>query len=120
MLRPWLVVIGLPARWFVCFQVSVRDSLHPIDFDLYVAPRRLRVRHLVYSFLVHLHAVYTEPRSCVKVLVANVALEVLRLLMLDQNLLIVKLPIAVPAPRLGLLLLFPPHFPPQVSACFLL
>ena len=44
----------------------------------------------------NLHAVYTEARPCVKFLVANVALEVLRLLMLDQNLLIVKLPIAVP------------------------
>ena len=49
------------------------------------------------KYSTYLHAVYTEPRSCVKFLVANVALEVLRLLMLDQNLLIVKLPIAVPA-----------------------
>ena len=39
---------------------------------------------------------YTESRPRVKFLVANVALEVLRFLMLDQNLLIVKLPIAVP------------------------
>ena len=44
----------------------------------------------------NLHAVYTEAGPCVKFLVANVALEVLRLLMLDQNLLVVKLPIAVP------------------------
>ena len=44
----------------------------------------------------NLHAVYTEARPCVKFLVANVALEVLRFLVLDQNLLIIKLPIAVP------------------------
>ena len=44
----------------------------------------------------NLHAVYTEARPCVKFLVANVALEVLRFLMLNQNLLIIKLPIAVP------------------------
>ena len=51
---------------------------------------------MVVKYSTYLHAVYTEPGSCVKFLVANVALEVLRLLMLDQNLLIVKLPIAVP------------------------
>ena len=44
----------------------------------------------------NLHAVYTEARPCVKFLVANVALEVLRFLMLNQNLLVIKLPIAVP------------------------
>ena len=48
------------------------------------------------TYSTYLHAVYTEPRPRVKFLVANVALEVLRFLMLDQNLLIVKLPIAVP------------------------
>ena len=44
----------------------------------------------------NLHAVYTEAGPCVKFLVTDVALEVLRFLMLDQNLLVVKLPIAVP------------------------
>ena len=54
-------------------------------------------RDQIFNMYVYLHAVYTEPRPCVKLLVANVALEVLRFLMLNQNLLIIKLPIAVPA-----------------------
>ena len=37
-----------------------------------------------------------EARSGVEFLVADVTLEVLRFLVLDQNLLIIKLPIAVP------------------------
>ena len=40
---------------------------------------------------------YTETGPCVKLLVANMALEVLRFLMLDQNLFVVEFPIAVPA-----------------------
>ena len=38
-----------------------------------------------------------ESRPRVELLVANVALEVLRFLMLDQDLFVVKLPVAVPA-----------------------
>jgi len=50
-----------------------------------------------------------EARPSVKFLVANVTLEMLGLLMLDQNLLVVEFSVAVPAPRLTLLLLLSSH-----------
>ena len=55
------------------------------------------VGHLVDRLLVHLHAVDGQSRTGVQLLVADVALEVLCLLVLDQDLLVVKVPIAVPA-----------------------
>lgn len=58
----------------------------------------------------NLHAVYGEAWSCVKLLMADVAFEMLRLLMLYQNLFIVELSVTVPAPRLGRLLLLASHF----------
>lgn len=45
----------------------------------------------------HLGTVYGQPRSCVQFLVACVALEVLCLLMVDEDLVIVKLSVAIPA-----------------------
>ncbi len=73
-----------------------RDALHAVDLDLDVAPPRHRVGHLVYGLLVHLHAVDGQAGACVQLLVADVALKVLRLLVLDQDLLIVELAVAVP------------------------
>ena len=63
------------------------------------------VAYLIYRLLVDLHAVDGESRPCVELLVANVALEVLGLLVLDQDLFVVKLPVAIPAGNL----LFSPH-----------
>ena len=48
-------------------------------------------------FLVHLRAVNGQPRSSVELLVADVALEVFCLLVVDEDLLVVKLPLTVPA-----------------------
>lgn len=45
----------------------------------------------------------------VQLLVTDVAFEVLGLLVLDKNLLIIKVSVAIPAPGLELLLLLPPH-----------
>ncbi len=86
-------------RPLVLPEVLRRDALHPVDLDLDVPPPRHRVGHLVYGLLVHLHAVDGQPGSGVQLLVADVALEVLGLLVLDQDLLVVKLPVAVPGER---------------------
>jgi hypothetical protein len=44
----------------------------------------------------NLHAVKNEARSCVHLLVADVALEVLGLLMHHQHFVIIEIPFAVP------------------------
>jgi hypothetical protein len=59
---------------------------------------------------VNLHAVNGQARTRVQLLVADVTLKVFGLLMLNQDLFVVKLSIAVPAPGLHLLLLFSTHF----------
>ena len=46
-----------------------------------------------------LHAMDAKARAGVELLVADVALEVLGLLVLDQDFLVVKLAVAVPAPK---------------------
>lgn len=45
----------------------------------------------------------------IKLLVADMTFKMLCFLVLDKNLLIVKVPVAVPAPGLQLLLLLPAH-----------
>ena len=77
-------------------EVGVRNPLHPVNLDLDVAPVRQGVGHLVYRLLVDLHAVDGEARASVELLVTNVTLEVFCFLMLNQNLLIIKLPVAIP------------------------
>lgn len=57
----------------------------------------------------HLHTVNTEAGASVELFMTNVALEVFRLLMLNENLFIVEFSIAVPAPWPRLLLLFSTH-----------
>lgn len=47
-------------------------------------------------FLVHLRAVDGQSWRSVQLLVADVALEVLGLLVVDEHLLIIKLPLTVP------------------------
>ena len=78
------------------FEVGVRNPLHPVNLDLDVAPVRQGVGHLVYRLLVDLHAVDGEAWPRVQFLVTNVTFEMLRLLMLDQYLFVVELPVAVP------------------------
>lgn len=50
-----------------------------------------------------------QARPGVQLLVTDVAFEMLGLLVLDEDLLIIKVSVAVPAPGLELLLLLPPH-----------
>ena len=77
-------------------EVGVRNALHPVNLDLYVPPVRQGVGHLVYRLLVDLHAVDGEAGAGVELLVTNVTLEVFCFLMLNQNLLIIKLPVTIP------------------------
>ena len=77
-------------------EVSVRDPLHPVNLDLDVTAVRQGVGHLVYRLLVDLHAVDREAGARVELLVTNVTLEVFCFLMLNQNLFIIKLPVAIP------------------------
>ena len=78
------------------FDICIWDAFHPVDFYLDVAPVGQRVGHFVYRVLVNLHAVDGEAGPRVQFLVTNVTFEMLRLLMLDQNLFVVEFPIAVP------------------------
>ena len=58
------------------------DALHPVDFDFGIVAPVDGVRDAVDVFLVHLHAVDGQPRPRKQLLVANVAFEVTRFLML--------------------------------------
>jgi len=57
----------------------------------------------------HLHAVNGQTGTCVQPFVTNVTFEMLCLLVHNQNLLILELPVAIPAPGLGNLLLLTAH-----------
>ena len=81
------LLVNLPER-----EVSPHDKFHK--------PRVLRLPSVIipqFPPILHLHAVYAEARPGVEFLVADVALEVLGLLVLDQDLLVIKLAVAVPA-----------------------
>lgn len=72
------------------------DAFHPVDFDLDVPPVGHGVGHLVDGFFVDLHTVDAEPRPGIQLLVTHVTFEMLGLLVLDQDFLVVKLPVAIP------------------------
>lgn len=61
------------------------------------------------GLFVHLENMNHHPSSSRELLVADMALEVLSLLMLNQDLLVLKLPLAIITPHLERLLLFLPH-----------
>lgn len=77
-------------------EILLWNALHPIDFDLDVTSVGQRVGHLVDSVFMDLHAMDRETRSRVQFLVADVALKVLGLLVLDEDFLVIKLSVAVP------------------------
>lgn len=90
-------------------EILVGNALHAVDFNFNVSPGGQRIGHLVNSLFVHLHAMYGQSGTRVQLFVANVTLEVFRLLVLNQNLFVVELAVTVPTPRFTLLLLLPPH-----------
>ena len=79
------------------FDVGVWNAFHPVDFYLDVAPIGQRVGHFVDGVFVDLHTVDRQARARIQLLVTNVTFEMLGLLVLDQNLLVVKLTVAIPA-----------------------
>lgn len=91
-------------------EVLLGNAFHSIHLHCRVIACRNGIRNLLQWFLMNLHAVDGEARACVEASVADVALEVFRLLVLDQDLLIVKLSVAVPTPWFHRLLLFTSHF----------
>lgn len=117
----FILIISIPARrerlllllhellLLVGCHVFRRNTLHAVNLYLDIVTTRQRVRHLVHFLLVHLHAVYSKPRAGIHPLVTDVTLKMLGLLMLAQNLLIVELTVAVPAPGLHRLLLLATH-----------
>ena len=82
---------------FVFLDVGVWNAFHPVDLYLDVAPIGQRVGHFVDGVFVDLHTVDRQARARIQLLVTNVTFEMLGLLVLDQNLLVVKLTVAIPA-----------------------
>ena len=76
--------------------VLFRNTFHPINLYLNIVSAWKSIWNTVDYLLVNLGAVDCQTRGRVQLLVANVALEVLGFLMVYENLLIIKLPIAVP------------------------
>lgn len=107
-----VVVVETTNRSFVLFvlpEILGGYALHPVDFDFDVAPIGHGVGHLVDGLFVHLHTVDGEAGARVQLLVANVTFKMLGLLVLDKDLFVVELAVAVPAPRLQVLLLLASH-----------
>lgn len=78
------------------FHVLLRNALHAVDLDLDVAAGGNRIGDLVDGFFVDLHAMDREAGAGVQLLVTDVTFEVLGLLVLDENLFVVELSVAVP------------------------
>ena len=81
-------------------QISRRNALHAKDLQVDCFSTGNRVGHGSHGLLVHLLHVHGHSLGRAELLGAHGTLEVLGLLMLDQYLLVVKLAVAVPAPRL--------------------
>lgn len=80
----------------MCYSILFWNSLQPKYLDFNVVPPWDCIGNTSYCLLVNLRAVYGQPWSRVQLLVADVTLEVLCLLMVDEYLVIIKLPVAVP------------------------
>lgn len=85
------------------------NPLHAEDLDLGGIPLGLGIRNLGDGLLVDLEDVDGHAAGGGELLVADVALEVLGLLVLHQDLLVVELPVAVVAEDLLHPLLLLPH-----------
>jgi len=86
-----------------------RDPLHAEDLNLRRVPLGLRIWNLGDGLLVDLEDVDGHAAGGGELLVADVALEVLGLLVLHEDLLVVELPVAVVAEHLLHPLLLLPH-----------
>ena len=84
--------VSLSQTFYITFSIIADCSLPLSSLDTY------------------LHTVYHQTWSSVELFVANMTLKVPRLLVLNQNFFIIKLTVAIPAPRLQRLLLLSTHF----------
>lgn len=77
-------------------EIICRNAVHAENLDFDVGSIRERVGHLVDGLLVNLHAVNGQSGTRVEFLVADVAFEMLCLLMLNKDFLVVKFAVAIP------------------------
>lgn len=77
-----------------------RNPLHPIYFNICRLSTRFCIGHLGDAFFVNLKHVNGHAAGSGEFLVADMAFEVLSLLMLNQNLFVIELPIAIVTPHL--------------------
>jgi len=98
---------------FVICNVRCGNTFHAENFYFITIPTRKRIldSRKIFGFqLVNLLDVNGKTTSCVQTSRAQVALEMLRLLVLHEDFLILELPLTVPAPRPDdLLILFLCH-----------
>lgn len=76
--------------------IIFRNPGHAVNFNLHRISVGQRIGDLVNGFFVHLQGVNRQPRPGEEFLVAHMTLEVFRLLVLNENLLVVKLTPAIP------------------------
>lgn len=76
--------------------VLLRNAFHAVDLYFYVVPPCDGIGNFRDYLFVHLRAVDGEPWGSVQLLVADMTLEMLGFLMKGQNLLVVKVTIAIP------------------------
>lgn len=81
----------------VCYSISLWNTFHTKYLNLDVVTPRDGIRDVLDCLFVHLGAVDGKAWCCIELFVADVALEMLGLLMEYQYFVIVKFPITVPA-----------------------
>lgn len=92
-------------------QIFGRNAFHAIHFDFNRLSIGQSIRNLINILLMDLHAVNGEARTGIELLVAQRAFEMFRLLVLNEDLLVIEVAIAIPAPWLRCLLLLSAHIP---------
>lgn len=83
------------------FEVLFGYAFHAIDLNVNIVSIGNRVRYLIDRLFVNLHTVDGQTRPGIQLFVADVTLEVFGLLVLNQNLLVIELAIAIPVPTNG-------------------
>ena len=78
------------------YSILLRYTLHSKNLDFNVIPPWDRIGNIIYCLLVDLRTMYGQSRGRVKLFVADVTFEVLRLLVIYQDLVVFKFTIAVP------------------------
>lgn len=104
-----IIVVSATLLSFMLFEILIRYAFHSVDFNFNIAAVWQSIWNFVYGLLVDLHAMNRETRTSVQLFMANMTLEMLGFLMLNQDFFIVEFAVAIPTPRFTLLLLFSSH-----------